>query len=136
MTNTLKVIKPFNVVEVDEMFTLNESGWYERSYKEEKHESDDPSCNAYSFYESVYRISPIFAEMLIEDGYLKEVEEDSNKPFVNVFDEINDMLEVYQSELDNLDKEMADQPKALKVEKETVLENMIKVLTHLKSLRK
>jgi hypothetical protein len=46
------------------------------------------------------------------------------------------MLEEYNEELGNIDDDMADEPACLKVEKETVLRNMIKVLEHLNSLKK
>ena len=39
-------------------------------------------------------------------------------------------------ELKNIDKDMKDQPTCLKVEKTTVLNNMIKLLNHLKGLKR
>lgn len=67
---------------------------------------------------------------------MKEIEEKQNAPFVNVFDEINTLMDTYQDELNKLDADMANMPACLKVEKETVLNNLITVLEHLNSLRK
>lgn len=139
MTKVLHVIKPFFVMDKGDKFELNDNGMYESSYKEENHESDDSSCEVYSSYNSNYTISPTYAEMLIQDGYLMEdktPKSTNNAPFVNVFDEIDTLLKTYEQDLENLDEDMADEPKALKVEKETVLNNLIKVLNHLKSVRR
>ena len=105
---------------------------------EEFHTAKDDSDLASSF-KSAFSISLKWAAQLIEDGYLEEVVESTvpnNKEFVNVFDEIDSLLNRYQQELDFLPKEMKDSPECLKVEKTAVLSNMIKLLTHLKSLRK
>lgn len=139
MTKVLHVIKPFFVMSKGDEFELNENGMYESSYKEENHESDDESCEVYSSYKSSYEISPTYAQMLVQDGYLMEDKTPKSKneaPFVNVFDEIDTLLKTYEKDLNNLDEDMADEPKALKVEKETVLNNLIKVLNHLKSVRR
>lgn len=139
MTKVLHVIKPFFVMSKGDKFELNDEGMYESSYSEENHESDDTSCAVCSTYKSSYAISPTYAEMLVEDGYLMEdktPKSTNNAPFVNVFDEIETLLNTYEQDLANLDDDMADQPKALKVEKETVLNNLIKVLEHLKSVRR
>jgi hypothetical protein len=63
-------------------------------------------------------------------------ENEKNDKFVNVFDEIHDMLETYTEELSNIDEDMANQPACLKIEKETVLRNLINALSHLNSLKK
>ena len=42
----------------------------------------------------------------------------------------------YADALKNLDEDMKDQPTCLKVEKTTVLNNMIKLLNHLKGLKR
>ena len=69
---------------------------------------------------------------ILEDPFATK----TNSSFVNVFDEIDDMLIKYNADLHNIDKDMKGQPECLKVEKPTVLSNLIKVLTHLKGLRK
>ena len=134
MTKILRVIKPFFVMEVDDTFELSPDGTeYVSSFNMERHESDDENSYISSKYSSNYTISLDFAKTLIEQGYLTEVQ---NKEFVNVFDEIDELLGTYREDLSNLDKEMEDMPACLKVEKETVLNNLITVLGHLKSLRK
>lgn len=137
MTKTLIVTKPFSVMEPGDTLELNADGMYESVYKEENHGTNDEEGSVYSTYSSSYAISPDYAISLIKKGYLKDAEpKKNNTPFVNVFDEIDDMIEAYSEDLANLDADMASQPKALKVEKETVLTNMLEVLNHLKKLRK
>ena len=58
------------------------------------------------------------------------------KEFVNVFNAIDNMLDTYKSDLKNIDTDMSDAPECLKVEKTTVLRNLIKTLDYLKNLRK
>ena len=70
-------------------------------------------------------------------GYLEEVNENENKTsFVNVFDEIDTLLEKYKKGMENLEEDMIGLPACVKVEKETVLSNLITLLEHLKSLKK
>jgi hypothetical protein len=73
---------------------------------------------------------------LVEDGYLEEVNEKANAKFVNVFDEIEKLLNAYQEELKLIPETMKESPECLRVERTTVLMNMIKVLSYLKTLRK
>lgn len=88
-----------------------------------------------SSYHSQFDISASYADALIKDGYLEEAVDKKND-FVNVFDEIEKLYNAYADELDNLDEDFVNQPACLKVEKETVLSNMIKLLDHLHSLKK
>lgn len=139
MSKILRVIDPFFTTEIGDTFVLSED---KKSYicerNEEFHTAKDDSDLASSF-KSAFSISLKWAAQLIEDGYLEEVVESTvpnNKEFVNVFDEIDSLLTRYQQELDFLPKDMKDSPECLKVEKTAVLSNMIKLLTHLKSLRK
>lgn len=139
MTKTLIVTKPFSVMEPGDTLELNKDGMYESTYNEENHETNDEDGSVYSTYNSSYAISPDYAIALIKKGYLKTNEPKEKKndtPFINVFDEIDNMIEAYNDDLKNLDDDMADQPKALKVEKETVLKNLVKALNHLKNLKK
>lgn len=137
MAKILKVIKPFFVMEQDDTFELSADGTeYVSSISVEHHESDDNFSNISSKYSSNYTISLDFAKTLIETGYLEEVSDKDEKRFVNVFDEINSLLDTYQDELNKIDTDMQDMPACLKVEKETVLNNLITVLDHLSSLRK
>lgn len=139
MTKTLKVIKPFFVMDEGDTFELSDN---EQTYKSEVSseytEHDDEEADISSSYNASYTISKDYAEALIKDGYLKEVKEDNKyeAPFVNVFDEINELLEDYTEELKNVDESMADMPEVNKLEAKTVLTNMITLLTHLKSLKK
>lgn len=136
MTKILKVIKPFFVMENGDTFEYNaDTDQYESVYNEEQNSSNEDNSTVVSSYNSVYRISKEYAKMLLDNGYVEEVDE--KKRFVNIFDEIDNKLNEYNNELYTL-KTKADEntPQCLLVEKETVLRNMIKLLEYLKGLKK
>lgn len=136
MTKILKVIKPFFVMENGDTFEYNaDTDQYESVYNEEHNSSNEDNSTVVSSYNSVYRISKEYAKMLLDNGYVEEVDE--KKGFVNIFDEIDNKLNEYNNELYAL-KTKADEntPQCLLVEKETVLRNMIKLLEYLKGLKK
>lgn len=136
MTKILKVVKPFFVMEEGDTFEYNEEiSQYESVYNEEHNSSNEDNSTVVSSYNSVYRISKEYAKMLLDNGYVEEVDE--KKRFVNIFDEIDNKLTEYNNELYTL-KTKADEntPQCLIVEKETVLRNMIKLLEYLKGLKK
>lgn len=136
MTKILKVIKPFFIMENGDTFEYNaDTDQYESVYNEEHNSSNEDNSTVVSSYNSVYRISKEYAKMLLDNGYIEEV--DDKKRFVNIFDEINNKLSEYNNELCVL-KSKADEntPQCLLVEKETVLRNMIKLLEYLKGLKK
>jgi hypothetical protein len=136
MTKILKVIKPFFVMENGDTFEYNaDTDQYESVYNEEHNSSNEDNSTVVSSYNSVYRISKEYAKMLLDNGYVEEV--DDKKRFVNIFDEINNKLSEYNNELYALkSKADEDTPQCLLVEKETVLRNMIKLLDYLKGLKK
>lgn len=136
MTKILKVIKPFFVMENGDTFEYNaDTDQYESVYNEEHNSSNEDNSTVVSSYNSVYRISKEYAKMLLDNGYVEEVDE--KKRFVNIFDEIDNKLSEYNNELYTL-KTKADEntPQCLLVEKETVLRNMVKLLEYLKGLKK
>lgn len=136
MTKILKVVKPFFVMEEGDTFEYNEeTNQYESVYNEEHNSSNEDNSTVVSSYNSVYRISKEYAKMLLDNGYVEEVDE--KKRFVNIFDEIDNKLSEYNNELYTL-KTKADEntPQCLLIEKETVLRNMIKLLEYLKGLKK
>lgn len=136
MTKILKVIKPFFVMENGDTFEYNaDTDQYESVYNEEHNSSNEDNSTVVSSYNSVYRISKEYAKMLLDNGYVEEV--DKKARFVNIFDEIDNKLNEYNNELYAL-KTKADEntPQCLLVEKETVLRNMIKLLEYLKGLKK
>lgn len=136
MTKILKVIKPFFVMENGDTFEYNaDTDQYESVYNEEHNSSNEDNSTVVSSYNSVYRISKEYAKMLLDNGYVEEV--DDKKRFVNIFDEINNKLSEYNNELCVLKSKADDNtPQCLLVEKETVLRNMIKLLEYLKGLKK
>lgn len=137
MTNTLKVIKPFFVMEEGDTFEKMDNGMYRSEYSE-KFELANPlfdNLNDFnSSYKSTFDISEDYAKALIELGNLEEVGKDEK--FVNVFDEIERLAKEYNDELDNIDETYKNHPACVKVEAETVLRNMLKLLEHLHSLKK
>ena len=136
MTKILKVIKPFFVMENGDTFEYNaDTDQYESVYNEEHNSSNEDNSTVVSSYNSVYRISKEYAKMLLDNGYVEEVDE--KKRFVNIFFEIDNKHNEYNNELYTL-KTKADEntPQCLLVEKETVLRNMIKLLEYLKGLKK
>lgn len=136
MTKILKVIKPFFVMENGDTFEYNaDTDQYESVYNEEHNSSNEDNSTVVSSYNSVYRISKEYAKMLLDNGYVEEV--DDKKRFVNIFDEIDNKLNEYNNELYTLKTKVDENtPQCLLVEKETVLRNMIKLLEYLKGLKK
>jgi len=129
MTKELKVIEPFGIMDEGDTLTLSENGNY--VYTESEEVNDGENSTMFASYNSSYEISEDYAKILVEEGYLEEVGD--AKEFVNIFTEIDNLLAKYTKELnENVDK----LPAALKVERTTVLTNMIKLLNHLKSLKK
>lgn len=135
MAKTLRVIDSFFVMELGDTFTLSEDGkFYIAEHNEEFHKGGDTD-ELNSTFSSTFRISTDYAKQLVKDGYLEEVDPEPKK-FVNVFDEIDNLIERYQDELNRIDTDFAGEPQCLRVEKTTVLTNILSVLNHLKNLRK
>lgn len=133
MTKKLEVIEPFFGLELGDVMTLSDD---EKSYVAEynsayKENDDDSSVKA--TYSSKCSISVDYTKELIDEGMLKEVTEKA-EPFINVFDEIDSLIEKYTYDLNNVDTQ--DMPECMKVEQRTVMLNLIKVLNYLKGLKK
>lgn len=138
MRKTLNVITPFFTAELGDKFTLTEDEkFYSLDKNEEFHKLGDDSGEVQSSFYSTFKISPDYANSLIKEGYLAKDENDvQEKPFVNVFDEIDNLISEYTKEIAHIETDMKDQPRCVKVEKETVLHNLVKVLNYLKDLKK
>lgn len=141
MAKILKVTKPFFVMEVGDTFEYDaNTKQYKSVYNIEHNGSDEKNTTVVSTYNSVYTISEEYAKMLIDNGYLEEnyINTESEKPtqFVNIFNEIDKLISEYSKDLDGIDNEYKDMPECLKVEKVTVIKNLLKLLTYLKSLKK
>lgn len=137
MKKILRVVEPFFTAELGDTFTFSDkTNLYESQTQEEFRKSDEDD-DVTSSYNATFSISKAYAQELIKDGYLEEVDtKTEDKPFTNVFDEIKTLKEKYSSELSKLDEDMKLSPQCLKVERETVLSNLVKVLNHLESLKK
>lgn len=137
MAKTLRVIDSFFVMEVGDTLEYDEkSGMYVAEHNEEFHKSDDSNSEVKSTYNSNFAISESYAKELIMDGYLEEVTTDNKSTFVNIFDEIDRLIAKYTDEFKNIDEDMATLPECLKVERVTVLNNLLSLLDHLKGLKK
>lgn len=130
----LQVVEPFFTLETGDTLTLSPDGtMYVSEYSEEFTKDDTTSADIKSTYSAKFTISAEYADELVKEGFLVPVLADK-KDFVNVFDEINALLQKYESELEEVASENI--PECLRVEKTTVLTNLIKVLTHLKNTKK
>ena len=141
MAKILKVTKPFFVMEIGDTFEYDaNTKQYKSVYNIEHNGSDEKNTTVVSTYNSVYTISEDYAKMLIDNGYLEEsyINTESEKPtqFVNIFNEIDKLISEYSKDLNDIDNEYKDMPECLKVEKVTVIKNLLKLLTYLKSLKK
>lgn len=138
MAKTLRVIEPFFVMEFGDTFEYNEdTKMYVSKHNEEFYKMDGGSIDEVkSAYTSEFQISVDYAESLIKDGYLEEATEKEPQKFVNIFDEIDTLLERYKKGLDTLQEDCAELPACVKVERESVLTNLVTLLEHLKSLKK
>lgn len=138
MTKTLRVIEPFLIMETGDTFEYDETTkMYISKRSEEFYQADDKNSDIKSSYDSEFRISVEYAQELVNARILEEATELEPKPtFVNIFSEIDNLLNKYNSQLANLNAEMADMPECMKLERRTVLMNIITVLEHLKSLKK
>ena len=136
MAKTLRVIDTFFCMEVGDTFEWDDNTqMYVAEHSEEFHKSDDSDSELRSTYQSNFAISADYAKELIADGYL-EVVGAEKKVFMNVFDEIGRLTDKYADELKNLNEDMANMPECMKVERTTVLNNMLSLLNHLAGLKK
>ena len=133
MTKTFNVIKPFMHLVPGDTFELNKDGSYTAKHCDEFNHTDDTGDYKSSFT-SELTVSADYINNLVDDGIVYV--DEPKKPFVNVFNEIDNMLDAYTKDLKSIDTDMDNAPECLKVEKTTVLKNLIKTLNYLKNLRK
>lgn len=134
MAKELKVVKPFLMMEPGDILTLSEDGKSYVSTVNDEYHSDSDGDNIWSTYTSTFTISVDQAKSMIVNGLLREVKEENQ--FVNIFDEIDRLLALYSKDLASVDIDCKDQPACLKTERITVLNNLIKLLNHLKDLKR
>lgn len=122
----------FSLAEGDILEPSEDGKFYTAEHAEQ---FDKTGVNGETFSSSITNtvtFSADYVQVLLENGYLAEVSED----FVNVFDEIDNLLKGYEADLKEVEADKDAVPACLKVEKTTVLSNLIKVLTHLRNLKK
>lgn len=133
MTKTFNVIKPFMHLVPGDTFELNKDGSYTAKHHDEFNHTDDTGDYKSSFTSEI-TVSTDYINNLVDDGIVYA--DEPKKPFVNVFNEIDKMLDAYTKDLKSIDTDMGNAPECLKVEKTTVLKNLITTLNYLKNLRK
>lgn len=134
MEKLLKVNKPIYSMEEGEMLNLSEDGKsYVGGYSNETSLANENSDYTVKMSGEVV-LSAEYASDLVKAGILEEVKTDEKKE--NVFDKIDEMIGVFNRDLENLDEDMKNEPEVLKIEKETVLENLLQVLNYLKTLKR
>ena len=139
MDKNLKVIKNFDQMEVGDIYNLSDDNKTyvceinnDNSYVDARSGATMQSKNSYK-----HEISTAYAEKLMDLGYLAPATKKADDPeYKNVFDEMKRLQENYIEDLKGLDEKYKDQPACVKVEAETVLMNMIKLIDHLLSLKK
>lgn len=137
MNKTLTVTKASGWMEPGDTFKLSDDGKTYTNTHTKEYSTTLKDSDITGKYITTYSISTKLAKELIEDGFLTEdVCAKNDRNFVNVFDTMDDMLETYQKDLDNINIDMKDSPACVKIEKETVLRNLIKALSYLRSLKK
>lgn len=140
MTKTLRVINQFFTSEVGDLFEYDEdTNMYKSVHKDVFYNNDKKlMSNIKSSFNSEFAISVDYANALIAEGYLEPVSEKEGKDsqFVNIFDEIDNLIAEYGRNLETLDEDTKGLPACIRAERETVLVNLITLLKHLKSLKK
>lgn len=133
MKDRLKIVNDYFLgVKKGEMLNKTSDGSYEFS-----RESKTIHNGIQKKTEVRVSISAEQAEDLIKKNILEEVDDDSNNnSHVNVFDEIERLIDVHKNELNSLDDKYKDSPLCMKVEAQTVLTNLIKILEYLFSLKR
>ena len=138
MIKTLKVVEPiFNLSPGDTLELSKDESKYIYEVNESSSNSfDNGNTHDVSFY-SKFSISSDYALELVEDGVLEYgFQQYAYEDFIYVFSEIDAMIKEYNDQLIQLNDDFKDKPACMKVEKQTVLNNLVKVLTHLRNLKK
>ena len=136
MTKKIKVITPFYGLEVGDILTLSEDG---NMYSLEVHNGIDTETGLQSTFDLVFNISANKAKELVEEGkfaYIEEPKEKKDSSFINIFDEIDNLLEELQEEAKKFVEENTAKPNWLKREYSNVIGSNMDILMYLKSLKK
>lgn len=136
MTKKIKVISPFYGLEVGDTLTLSDDG---KMYLLEVHKGVNSETGLQSTFDFVFKIGANKAKELVELGtfaYVEEEKEKKSSSFVNVFDEIDNLLEEFQEEAKKFVNANEDKPSWLQKEHSNVIESNIDLLMYLKSLKK
>lgn len=139
MKDIFTVKKQFGWMEPGDTFELSDNNLYEckrtETFSNISENGDSTAKSTLSLSVSKDYIKFLEENGIVSHGSEKDTENTKSTKFKNVFDEIDNMLETYNEDLENIEKDMKDSPACMKVEKETVLRNLIKALDYLKSLK-
>ena len=133
MTKKIKVISPFYGLAVGDTLTLSDDG---KTYVFEEHKGINSDTGLQSKFDLIFKISANKVKELVELGTFAYVEEKKSSSFVNVFDEIDNLLEEFQEEAKKFVNTNEDKPSWLQKEHSNVIESNIDLLMYLKSLKK
>ena len=133
--NKLKLVKPLYYMEAGSIFEFKDGKYVCEIKNVDDTITDDGTDTSVEFSQRM-SISEESAKNLIKSGFLKELGPGEDSDFMNVFEQIDKMLTMYETELNNLDDDYEGSPVCMKVEKETVLKNLVKALTYLKNLKR
>lgn len=129
------VKKPFFGMEPGDILEYEEKNNTYTNVKVSKNTWEDEGNERHFEYSSSIAFDPDTVEELENDGLIYKENAKSQRR-VNIFDEIDNLAATYEDDLKNVDEDMCHMPECLKVERVTVLENMLKLLNHLKSLKR
>lgn len=136
MTKKIKVISPFYGLAVGDTLTLSDDG---KTYVFEEHKGINSDTGLQSKFDLIFKISANKVKELVELGtfaYVEEEKEKKSSSFVNVFDEIDNLLEEFQEETKKFVNTNENKPSWLQKEHSNVIESNIDLLMYLKSLKK
>lgn len=136
MTKKIKVITPFYGLTVGDILVLSDD---DKTYMLEVHKGVDSETGLQTTFDLVFKISANKAKELVELGtfaYMEESQEKKDSTFINIFDEIDSLLEDFQVEAKKIEQENEDKPSWLKREYSNVIESNMDLLMYLKSLKK
>lgn len=137
MTKKIKVISPFYGLAVGDTLTLSDDN---KTYVFEEHKGINSDTGLQSKFDLIFKISANKVKELVELGTFAYVEEDKEEKksssFVNIFDEIDSLLEDFQVEAKKVTEEDKDKPNWLRREYSNVINSNVDLLMYLKSLKK
>lgn len=148
MEKVLKVIKPIRIafgsddiyyISVGDELVRNTDGSYSHNVSSKNEQFYENQSHVTEF-ESSMKLDNEYIQDLIKSGYLAEdtpvqVKNECKCNYSKLYNKIDELLAQYAKDIENIDKDLKDYPECCKLEKRTVLLNLINLLTELKSYK-